>query len=105
MWALRSFWPVYEHFFKFDQYRWQTFDLWFFIIVLIIVRTLNLTDEELDKRIKQKLLDEERNREPDSDDDYDDISRTEAERKMARLKRRRRRRTDEDLSEGICIYI
>ena len=76
-----------------------------FIIVLIIVHTLNLTDEELDKRIKQKLLDEERNREPDSDDDYDDISRTEAERKMARLKRRRRRRTDEDLSEGICIYI
>lgn len=65
-----------------------------------------ILDEELDRRIKQKLLDEERSREPDSDDDYGDISRTEAERKMARLKRRRRRRTDEDLSEGLqCSYL
>lgn len=57
-----------------------------------------LTDEELDRKIKSKLLEEERRYDSDSADE--DLCKTDADRKLARTKRRRRRRTDEDLSEG-----
>ncbi|XP_067932030.1 nonsense-mediated mRNA decay factor SMG5-like [Watersipora subatra] len=52
-----------------------------------------LSDEELDRKIKSKLLEEERRDASDSADE-------DASRKVTRTKRRRRRRTDEDLSEG-----